>query len=565
MRSLIGNKKQRQARRRVCRCLAHPSFDWEREILFISTENKSFIETKYDGTTTLIKTFLESQQYSPRIYYELPIFETICSDDMLTKLYTGRIPTSGSRVAWIDERNQSRGPRNGNGPVTIAELYRKLTSKPSSHVPDPGSRTLAALILSASTIVAPALRDFILRHFTAQRRFRAAFTDGPFAFTLEFHVPFFALRRHSQVPRDSRNRPDGSPCRRSIELSFLTGSVSSTDSNPISYWLHEVQTSLLVVGNNNTVWTAYLFTDTYHDGSSAKTNHDDLSSYQQRSNEDELFYDPITMGHHDASIPIWDPREYFCLIVRIRLGLIKEEWAYILVFLMGKIGFFELGIPSFLEPTGLGSAEAQARAIENAYDWITKAARLLQSLTGNLARVIQTWSSFAKDNIGELLEGSSNQLKLSMQKISASMDELREILSDMNGLMQKAEKFIEQLGLYVPVAGNRAIGLHHWTFNIVLLMSSGGLSSGIMQSEVICFEPRILCFFVLSIIIGLAMFTVKPLSIYFYLLCQPNRLEQETHRHQDASDMALMGAPWSNDFIAPSHPTFQRSRRRTDT
>lgn len=59
--------------------------------------------------------------------------------------------------------------------------------------------------------------------------------------------------------------------------------------------------------------------------------------------------------------------------------------------------------------------------------------------------MIQTWSSFAKDNIGELLEGSSNQLKLSLQKISASMDELREILSDMNGLMQKAEKFIEQV------------------------------------------------------------------------------------------------------------------------
>lgn len=153
-------------------------------------------------------------------------------------------------------------------------------------------------------------------------------------------MPFFALRRHSQVPRDSRKRPDGSPCRRSIELSFLTGSVSSTDGSPTSYWLHEVQTSFLVVGNNNTVWTAYLFTDTYHDGGSAKSNHDDLSSYQQRSNEDELFYDPLTMGHHDANIPIWDPREYFCLIVRIRLGLIKEEWAYILVFLTGKIGFF---------------------------------------------------------------------------------------------------------------------------------------------------------------------------------------------------------------------------------
>lgn len=129
MRSLIGYKKQRQARRPVCRCLAHPSFDWEREIRFISTENNSFIKTKYDGTTTLMKTFLEGQKYSPRIYYELPIFDTICSDDMLTKLYTGRIPTSGSRVAWIDERNQSRGPRNGNGPVTIAELYRKMTSK----------------------------------------------------------------------------------------------------------------------------------------------------------------------------------------------------------------------------------------------------------------------------------------------------------------------------------------------------------------------------------------------------------------------------------------------------
>ncbi|KAF0324800.1 hypothetical protein GQ607_007971 [Colletotrichum asianum] len=343
----------------------------------------------------------------------------------------------------------------------------KLYSTPDSYVPHPDSWAIAILILSASTIVAPALRDFMFRHFTAQRHFRAAFTDGPFAFTLEFHLPFFALREQLRVPDDNRKRPDGSPCRKTLDLSFLTGIINSTGSTNVSYYLHEAQTSLLIVGNNNTVWTAYLFTDTYHNGRPGETNHEDLSFFQQPLEENELFYDPLTMGQHDANVPIWDPREYFCLIVRIRLGLIKEEWAYIFSFFAEKIGAFKLDIPSFLEPTGLGSAEAHARAIEDAYDWITKTTRILHCLTSNLARVIQTWSFFVKDNIRDFLEGSFKQLKLSLQKIRISMNELREILADLNDLMQKAENFIHELGLYVPVAGNRAIALQHWTFNIV--------------------------------------------------------------------------------------------------
>lgn len=247
----------------------------------------------------------------------------------------------------------------------------------------------------------------------------------------------------------------------------------------MSYYLHEAQTSLLIVGNNNTVWTAYLFTDTYHNGRPGETNHEDLSFFQQSSaaEENELFYDPLTMGQHDANVPIWDPREYFCLIVRIRLGLIKEEWAYIFSFFAEKIGAFvrsphhassdritksltlltwylqKLDIPSFLEPTGLGSAEAHARAIEDAYNWITKATRVLHCLTSNLTRVIQTWSFFVKDNIQVFLEGSSEQLKLSLQKIRISMNELREILADLNDLMQKAENFIHEVGLHRT--GNR--------------------------------------------------------------------------------------------------------------
>ncbi|EQB57752.1 hypothetical protein CGLO_02085 [Colletotrichum gloeosporioides Cg-14] len=177
----------------------------------------------------------------------------------------------------------------------------------------------------------------------------------------------------------------------------------------MSYFLHEAQTSLLIVGNDNLIWTAYFFTDTYN-GRPGETNHEDLSFFQQPSEGDELFYDPLTMGQHDANVSIWDPREYFCLIVRIRLGLIKEEWAYISSFFMEKIGasrVLKLDIPSFLEPTGLGSAEAHARAIENAYDWITKATRILHCLTSNLTRVIQTWSFFVKDNIRDVLGGSS--------------------------------------------------------------------------------------------------------------------------------------------------------------
>lgn len=131
MRPLVLPRRQRRIHQHVCRCVAHPVFDWGREVLFLGTENESFIDAKYDRTTTFIDTFLEDQCYSPRINYEKPVFIAICPEEILVALHRGRTPTSTLRVAWLDERCRHKGSRIGNGPVTTTEFHSKMSSQVS--------------------------------------------------------------------------------------------------------------------------------------------------------------------------------------------------------------------------------------------------------------------------------------------------------------------------------------------------------------------------------------------------------------------------------------------------
>jgi hypothetical protein len=118
---------------------------------------------------------------------------------------------------------------------------------------------------------------------------------------------------------------DGKPLRQSWELPFLSGPISASTYTAGLLCLYEAQTSIVVTGVDNRVWTAYCIVDTYF--GAKKT----LQHYHEE-NGPSAQIDPLAAGQIPAtpsSTLIWTPREYFFKIVAIRINEARRAWRVI--------------------------------------------------------------------------------------------------------------------------------------------------------------------------------------------------------------------------------------------
>ena len=135
---------------------------------------------------------------------------------------------------------------------------------------------------------------------------------------MEFHIPYFALRT-SPPARSQRTARKTTPPRQWIDLEFLQ--IEPQDSqNPRHYGIHEAQISFALCGPDDGRWVGYAFVDTEFDGEDLT---EDNFSYEG------IHEDPIALDKMDANLPIWDPREYFLMIVEIRMAQVMKEWEYL--------------------------------------------------------------------------------------------------------------------------------------------------------------------------------------------------------------------------------------------
>lgn len=144
-----------------------------------------------------------------------------------------------------------------------------------------------------------------------------------FGFALEFHLPYYALRR-SPIPQE-----DARGLRR-------CGSFIPSRENPnASDYIYEAQVSVLVIGVDEWFWTAYCCTDT-HFGSEETVQY-----YHEHS------LDAPTGGEKSTIYPIWNPREYFLLILSCRVKQIRKEWSNIMDALEDRLQYHVKHIRSF--------------------------------------------------------------------------------------------------------------------------------------------------------------------------------------------------------------------------
>jgi hypothetical protein len=92
-----------------------------------------------------------------------------------------------------------------------------------------------------------------------------------------------------------------------------------------SFKIHEASISLAICGCDNKRWEAYAFVDT-------ENVSDDENLSDKIWNVEEWALDPIASDESvevNANKPIWNPREYFLMILEIKIRQVLKEWQYL--------------------------------------------------------------------------------------------------------------------------------------------------------------------------------------------------------------------------------------------
>ncbi|KAL4982547.1 hypothetical protein BDW68DRAFT_182436 [Aspergillus falconensis] len=295
-----------------------------------------------------------------------------------------------------------------------------------------------ALVLPVAVRYAPALREFLSKYI-ASRAFFGISIDYPIrpasTYTFEFHIPYFALRRAApgvSFPPSHVNRRKGK-----FQASF---SVCAGDEKE---FFHEAQISVLLVGIDEWVWTLYCLVETHF----SATGPEDVGTYVQSGRDA-----PSGEGAN-YSMPIWNPREYFLLILSRRMSEVKFEWSNLVQTLETRVKFLEED--TFSGPTAQRRTEDQDLKLTNDYTWAIQA---LQLFSNQLIKTIEAWDEFSDKHL-HILHPDERPADF-LPKIASYLESLDTDISELRYINRTIARRIEAFEskrsnvtwLYSPVA-----------------------------------------------------------------------------------------------------------------
>lgn len=154
---------------------------------------------------------------------------------------------------------------------------------------------------------------------------------------MTFHFPIFVWRSWSvdevDERQDGRKRKDGTPWRKSEDLSYLRGATTPRDHEGKIDMLHESQISLTITCFSRRKWTLQCLRDTYFYRPNP-CNEDMLDFYKDEGSDSDSFsedefeppWDPITLGNSESGLPIHNPGEYFYHCLHFRTRQVLDEF-----------------------------------------------------------------------------------------------------------------------------------------------------------------------------------------------------------------------------------------------
>jgi hypothetical protein len=294
-------------------------------------------EQEADGDDVGIFFFDDKDTATP---LEVDVLESYCQGTNLKYVKDGKGSAGGYRNVWLDDRNSFPGvegsgeEREHENPLTATGLLRALELRQFNHekLPDAARRliyisdlspdNIHALAATASSLHAPALRNAIYRHLVFRPSIAVKIPSVGFrTFQLELHLPFFILGK-STPPKKTCGTLKTKPDRGWKDVSFLkldTLDSSVQSSEPNEVWsLQEAQISIVLTGIDDWRWTGYGFVDAEVDGLL-----EDIS-------KEELGFDQVARGEHEAKFPIWRPLDYWARVAEVRISQTTRHYENIM-------------------------------------------------------------------------------------------------------------------------------------------------------------------------------------------------------------------------------------------
>ncbi|KAI9878373.1 MAG: hypothetical protein M1830_001078 [Pleopsidium flavum] len=269
-----------------------------------------------------------------------------------------------------------------------------------------------AVAVTVSETHVVALRNFLQRYVSYRVYF--GISTG-FGFSLGFHLPYYALRRSALPAADPRS------LRRTGR--FMNNGKAQADFE----WFHEAQISLLIVGVDEWYWTAYCCVDTYFGSEEPPTYY-----------LEEGFDAPTGAGRHMRD-PVWNPREYFLLVLSRRISQVVMEWSNVTSSLEERLGFHEESI--FNERTLEGTfVDDHSFSRTKEYTWTVQILRLFHN---SLVKLIESWENFEAGEIRYFDVEDNERLQTIWRKefLASIRKDVTELRSLRRSLQQRIEMF----------------------------------------------------------------------------------------------------------------------------
>ncbi|KEF60827.1 uncharacterized protein A1O9_02389 [Exophiala aquamarina CBS 119918] len=292
-----------------------------------------------DFLTCLLRDDIESD-ISP----EADAIDTFLRGASLPALQGGKGAADMTPIALFDQKkygDMDGCDNNTLAPLTAKGLYQ--TSQSTAHQKPKGARPgieppnmIGRRLIwipnidasSINTLLSTASKRYILvlqaaiYHYLVGQSFVsvATQTNHGLPFSLSFSLPYYALRSGDKT-KDHRQDKGGKSLRHSHDVSFLYWDANDS----AHYSLYEAQISCTITGLDEECWTAYCFIDTWFDTTDRKES---VVRYRKDFVDSGELYrpDPLTRGLTTTDTDVMDPREYFLMVLRVRLAQATSEW-----------------------------------------------------------------------------------------------------------------------------------------------------------------------------------------------------------------------------------------------
>ncbi|KAL3293232.1 transcription factor sef1 [Colletotrichum asianum] len=267
-----------------------------------TSDSIPWIDGEIPTTQSFFDLFLEVLDKSPRLDYECPVFRRVFGPDTLEKVHTGD---------YAPERIGEDGMENA--------VRRRI------YIPNPSPTALGVLALRSSYEQKQVIRQLLFDYLDSSTSVGLKSSEGD-DFILEFHMPCLIWQKGLSKKDDLGRTTNTDALRKTIDLSFLATSVKHS------------QDGGQTLDETDYFWTAICLVDSYFKSQTDAEDPYMLPHYARDPDDDDPDLDPLSIGKLTADkVAAVDPREYFLLIIKVRIMRLREIWMNVVYHLGQRI------------------------------------------------------------------------------------------------------------------------------------------------------------------------------------------------------------------------------------